>query len=83
MENIFSPVGSPVRADRPPSSLGQEAIEAPVEPQFLQNWGVAEFTMKRKQSWNFHHGVCTCAFRAEVSIDWFDRLSMVNRYFAV
>ncbi|KAB5593200.1 hypothetical protein CTheo_3363 [Ceratobasidium theobromae] len=57
MENIFSPVGSPVRADRPPSSLGQEAIEAPVEPQFLQNWGVAEFTMKRKQSWNFHHGI--------------------------
>ncbi|KAG9085257.1 hypothetical protein FRC06_003678 [Ceratobasidium sp. 370] len=25
--------------------------------QFLENWGVAEFTMKKRRGWNFHHGI--------------------------
>jgi hypothetical protein len=40
------------------SGLGLEPLETPVEPQFLRNWGLAEFTMKKRQGWNFHHGVC-------------------------
>ncbi|CAE6382729.1 unnamed protein product [Rhizoctonia solani] len=37
-------------------STGQE-IETPTQPHFLENWGVAEFTMKKRRGWNFHHGM--------------------------
>ncbi|KAF8713708.1 hypothetical protein RHS03_00432, partial [Rhizoctonia solani] len=37
-------------------STGQD-VETPVEPHFLENWGVAEFTMKKRQGWSFHYGM--------------------------
>ncbi|KAF8602279.1 hypothetical protein BDV93DRAFT_557534 [Ceratobasidium sp. AG-I] len=37
------------------SSFGQEVEQ--LKPQFLENWGVAEFTMKKRRGWNFHHGM--------------------------
>ncbi|CCO34790.1 hypothetical protein BN14_08898 [Rhizoctonia solani AG-1 IB] len=37
-------------------SSGQD-VDTPSEPHFLENWGVAEFTMKKRQGLNFHHGI--------------------------
>ncbi|CAE6367868.1 unnamed protein product, partial [Rhizoctonia solani] len=37
-------------------SSGQD-VDTPTEPHFLENWGVAEFTMKKRQGLNFHHGI--------------------------
>ncbi|CUA67383.1 hypothetical protein RSOLAG22IIIB_03023 [Rhizoctonia solani] len=51
----YSPAGSPTAGPQSPSA-GQD-VEVPVQPHFLENWGVAEFTMKKRQGWNFHHGV--------------------------
>ncbi|KAG9082919.1 hypothetical protein FRC07_014065 [Ceratobasidium sp. 392] len=37
------------------SKISPATDPKPVE--FLENWGVAEFTMTKRQGWNFHHGV--------------------------
>ncbi|CAE6526389.1 unnamed protein product [Rhizoctonia solani] len=41
----------------PQSPSVDQEVEMPIQPHFLENWGVAEFTMKKRQGWNFHHGV--------------------------
>ncbi|KAJ1302593.1 hypothetical protein OPQ81_002910 [Rhizoctonia solani] len=41
----------------PQSPSAAQDVEMPIQPHFLENWGVAEFAMKKRQGWNFHHGV--------------------------
>ncbi|KAH7338778.1 hypothetical protein B0J17DRAFT_717223 [Rhizoctonia solani] len=41
----------------PQSPSDGQDVEMSIQPHFLENWGVAEFTMKKRQGWNFHHGV--------------------------
>ncbi|CAE7209553.1 unnamed protein product [Rhizoctonia solani] len=52
-----SPTAPRFGPQTPPA--GQD-VEVPIQPRFLENWGVAEFTMRKRQEWNFHHGVAEC-----------------------
>ncbi|KEP49697.1 hypothetical protein V565_095030 [Rhizoctonia solani 123E] len=59
--NQYSPAGSTTSPSAsgfaPQSPSAGQDVEIPIQPHFLENWGVAEFTMKKRQGWNFHHGV--------------------------
>ncbi|KAG8736006.1 hypothetical protein FRC10_009889 [Ceratobasidium sp. 414] len=51
---------SPAQTSPVASRFSPAPESKPVEDlrtQFLENWGVAEFTMKKRRGWNFHHGM--------------------------
>ncbi|QRV94970.1 hypothetical protein RhiJN_22988 [Ceratobasidium sp. AG-Ba] len=55
------PMSSPRKAgeeSRRPSTSGSAPVAAELSrQQFLENWGLAEFTMSKRKGWHFHHGV--------------------------